>query len=81
MKTVKEPRTFRLASTNMVSAPGILRWAMNGHKFKRDRAKMRNVMKSWETDLTDKESAAQLAERAAQAPLMRNRTTPSNPCG
>jgi hypothetical protein len=53
MKT--KQRTFRLASTEMVHAPGLLRWAMNGAKFKKDRPKMRNVMKSWPTDLTDKE--------------------------
>jgi hypothetical protein len=39
----------------MVNAPGMLRWAQNGFKFKRDRKKMRNVMKSWPADLTDKE--------------------------
>lgn len=50
-----EQRTVRLASTNMVSAPGILRWAMNGHKFKKDRKRMRDVMKSWPAGLTDKE--------------------------
>jgi len=55
MKTKTKARTFRLASTNMVNAPGILAWAMNGHKFKKDRKRMRDVMKSWPTDMTDAE--------------------------
>lgn len=50
-----EQRTVRLGSTTMVSAPGILRWAMNGFRFKCDRKKMRDVMKSWEAGLTDKQ--------------------------
>ena len=49
------PKTVRLASTTMVNAPGILRWAQNGFKFKRDRKRMRDVMKSWEAGLTDKQ--------------------------
>jgi hypothetical protein len=49
-------RTIRLASTTMIHAPGILRWAMNGFKFPRDRKRMRDVMKSWEgSGLTDKQ--------------------------
>lgn len=50
--TTTEPKTFRLGSNQMVSAPGIIRWAINGYKFKRDRKKMVNVMKSWD-GLTD----------------------------
>lgn len=50
--TKTEPKTFRLGSNDMVSAPGIIKWAMNGYKFKRDRKKMVDVMKSW-PGLTD----------------------------
>lgn len=45
--TATESKTYRLASTEMVSAPGLLRWAINGYKFKRDRKQMLDVMASW----------------------------------
>jgi len=50
----KKPRTVALTSTTMVHAPGILRWAMNGYRFKRDRNKMIKVIQCW-TGLTRKE--------------------------
>lgn len=50
--TATEPKTVRLGSMEMISAPGMLAWAMNGYKFKRDRKNMVNVMKSW-PGLTD----------------------------
>jgi hypothetical protein len=56
MKTkTKKAKEIRLASTSLVHAPGIIAWAINGAKFKRDRVKMRNVMKSWPADLTDEQ--------------------------
>lgn len=58
--TKTEQKTFRLGSNQMVSAPGILKWAMNGYKFKRDRKKMVNVMKSW-PGLTDEQWGKVLA--------------------
>lgn len=42
-----EQRTFRLASAEMVNAPGLMRWAVNGYAFKRDRKVIMEVMKSW----------------------------------
>lgn len=36
--------TYRLGSSEMCSAPGIVRWAINGAKFKRDRAAMANII-------------------------------------
>lgn len=50
-------RTVALGSCEMVSAPGIMAWAINGYAFKRDRKAMINVMKSgWpDAGLTDKE--------------------------
>lgn len=45
--TATEPQTYRLASTEMVSAPGMTRWAINGYKFKRDRKQMLDVMAAW----------------------------------
>jgi hypothetical protein len=40
--TATAPETVQVAltSTEMVCTPGILRWAANGYKFKRDRKKM-----------------------------------------
>ena len=46
--TATEPKQWALQSTSMVNAPGMLRWAINGYKFKRDRKVMLDVMKSWE---------------------------------
>jgi hypothetical protein len=43
----KKPRTVALTSTTMVHAPGMLRWAMNGYHFKRDRKKLIDVMACW----------------------------------
>ena len=45
--TTTEQQVFRLASTEMVHALGILRWAINGYKFKRDRKAMLSVVKAW----------------------------------
>lgn len=42
--TQPEMVEVRLQSDSMVNAAGILRWAMNGYKFKRDRKKMANVI-------------------------------------
>jgi hypothetical protein len=33
----EKPRTYRLASSSMICTPGLLLWAINGYKFKRDR--------------------------------------------
>ena len=32
----------------MCSAPGIIRWAINGYKFKEDREKILNVVLAWD---------------------------------
>ena len=50
----KKHRTVRLLSGPMISAPGILRWAMNGYRFKQDRNAMIKVMQCW-NGLTRKE--------------------------
>jgi ribosome maturation factor RimP len=50
----KKPRTVALTSNDMISAPGMLRWAMNGYRFQRDRNRMIKVMQAW-PGLTRKE--------------------------
>ena len=35
--------TLTLESTPMLNTAGLLRWAMNGYKFKKDRKKLRRV--------------------------------------
>jgi hypothetical protein len=37
-------KTYRLGSAEFVSAPGLVRWAINGAAFKRDRAAMVKVV-------------------------------------
>lgn len=41
--TATEPREVRLQSAPMINTPGVLRWAINGYKFKRDRKKLLRV--------------------------------------
>lgn len=36
--------TYRLASSSLVGAPGLIAWAINGASFKRDRAQMINIV-------------------------------------
>ena len=43
-----ETKTYTMLSAPMMNAPGVLRWAINGYKFKRDRAAMLRVVKCWE---------------------------------
>lgn len=38
------PQTYRLTSSPMISAPGVVRWAINGYAFKRDRKVMIQVI-------------------------------------
>lgn len=38
---------YRMASAPMVKAPGIVRWAVNGYAFKKDRPKILAVLKAW----------------------------------
>jgi hypothetical protein len=35
--------TVKLLSVEMLDTPSLLRWAINGYRFKRDRAKLRRV--------------------------------------
>lgn len=35
--------TYSLASNGMIYTPGIVRWAINGYHFPKDRAKLRRV--------------------------------------
>lgn len=51
---MKSAKTIRLTSSEFVSAPGMLAWAINGYRFPRDRQNILNVMKSWD-GLTDAE--------------------------
>ena len=39
-----EVKQYRLGSSEMVSAPGMVKWAINGAKFKEDRTQMVNVI-------------------------------------
>lgn len=39
-----EAIVYRLGSAEFVSAPGLIRWAINGAKFENDRAQMINVV-------------------------------------
>ena len=36
--------TYRLGSNELVHAPGVIAWAINGYAFKRDRAALRRVV-------------------------------------
>jgi hypothetical protein len=41
-------KTYRLGSSGLVYAPGVVAWAINGYAFKRDRKSMRDVIaKTW----------------------------------
>ena len=42
MKTASK-REYRLGSSPMIHTPGILRWAINGYRFKRDRKALLRV--------------------------------------
>jgi len=44
---MKEKSKFNLQSTPMIHTPGILKWAMNGYQFKKDRKKLREVFKAY----------------------------------
>jgi hypothetical protein len=48
-KRIAEPRTYRLGSSEMFCTPGILVWAINGYRFKRDR---KNLLKVFVTGWT-----------------------------
>jgi hypothetical protein len=43
-----ETMQYRLGSVPMCSAPGIIRWAINGYKFKKDRDAILNVILAWD---------------------------------
>jgi hypothetical protein len=43
-KAILEPTEFRLQSTSMFHTPGMLIWAINGYKFKKDRPAL---LKMW----------------------------------
>jgi len=43
MAKTNDKRSFRLLSTSLVNTPGILRWAQNGYKFKKDRKALLRV--------------------------------------
>lgn len=38
------PKTYRLGSSPMIHAPGVIAWAINGYAFKRDRANMIEII-------------------------------------
>jgi len=41
-------KTYRLGSSPMIHSPGVIAWAINGAKFKRDRANMVKIItKGW----------------------------------
>lgn len=39
-------KQYRLGSAEMISAPGLIKWAINGAHFEKDRANMVNVVAS-----------------------------------
>lgn len=39
-----EPTTYRLGSSSLCCTPGIIRWAINGYKFEKDRDTLRRVV-------------------------------------
>lgn len=39
---------YRLGSSTMCHAPGIIAWAINGYKFKEDRDNILNVVLAWD---------------------------------
>lgn len=41
---MSDKKQYRLGSAEMISAPGMVRWAINGAKFAKDRAAMVNVI-------------------------------------
>jgi len=43
----KKTRTVALTSTEMVSAPGMLRWCINGYRLRSQRDLMIRVMRAW----------------------------------
>lgn len=43
-RTIAIAKVYRLGSGNMIGAPGLVAWAINGAKFKRDRETMINVV-------------------------------------
>lgn len=50
-------KTYRLGSSQLVSAPGIIRWAINGYAFPEDREAMTNIVSdTWKipTEATEK---------------------------
>jgi len=41
-------KQYRLGSAEMISAPGLIKWAINGAHFEKDRANLVNVVvKTW----------------------------------
>jgi hypothetical protein len=41
-------KTYRLGSTEFVSAPGMVKWAINGAKFRKDRdAMIKVIAETW----------------------------------
>ena len=58
-------QTYRLGSSPMVHAPGVVAWAINGYAFKRDRANMvRVICEGWQ-GVPEHAAHALLSKRAA----------------
>jgi len=55
------PRTYRLGSSQLVYAPGLIKWAMNGYRFERDRERMIDVVRTAYTGLPKPAVAALLS--------------------
>ena len=50
-------KTYKLGSSSMIYSPGIVAWAINGAKFKKDRPKMiRIVSDGWGVPYSDAEA-------------------------
>lgn len=40
-----QPKEYRLGSSPMISAPGVIAWAINGYAFPRDRKNMVRIIR------------------------------------
>ena len=61
MPAVKELVTVELKSTSGVYTPGLIKWAINGYRFKRDRKAMLRVLDSF--GLTKQSATDLLSEK------------------
>ena len=67
---------YRLGSNTMCHAPGIIAWAINGYKFKKDREAILNVVLAWDIpeqvakDLLSENGSKVIRKKAIEINLM-----------